>query len=62
MPNTGRIPGRSIRVEDDLWEQAQEACKWRGDQSLSAVIRRSLTAYVRATEKKKQEHEGGKST
>lgn len=57
MADDGRIPGRSIRVPDDLWAKAQQACEWRGDSSLSAVIRRHLTAYVRATEKKKQEQD-----
>lgn len=52
----GRIPGRSIRVEDELWQQALEAARWRGDK-VSTVIRRSLTAYVRTTHKLMREHE-----
>ena len=54
MDNKGRIPGRTIRVEDNLWRAAHSAAKWRGD-TVSAVIRRALLQYVRATERKQQE-------
>lgn len=54
---SNRQPHRTIRVSDDLWTRAQESCEWRGDDNLSVVIRRSLTAYVRATDKKRREAE-----
>lgn len=44
---SGRV--RTIRVEDDLWEQAQQAKHERGDPSLSYVIRRQLRRYVSDT-------------
>lgn len=49
---------RSVRVEDDLWDEAQEACRYRGD-NLSTVIRKHLVAYVRATAKKRATEEKG---
>lgn len=51
MSSKGRSPGRSVRVDDDLWQQAQEAARWRGESSVSAVIKRGLAAYIRATNK-----------
>lgn len=54
-----RKPHRTIRVEDDLWQAAQEAARWRGEASLSNVVRRGLITYVRATEKKRREEESG---
>lgn len=55
MTEEGRIPGRSVRIDDDLWAEGLEAVKWRGDPSLSWVLRRALTQYVRATKKRQQE-------
>jgi len=34
-------PHRTIRLEDDLWEQSKETAKGRGE-NLSEVIRRAL--------------------
>lgn len=36
---------RSIRIEDELWEQAQSIAKDRCD-NLSAVIREALQRYI----------------
>ena len=58
-PRKDRVPLRAVRVPDDLWEQAQQACTYRKDPSLSAVIRRSLATYVASTERKRRK-EGGK--
>lgn len=49
-----RIPLRAVRIPDDLWEQAQEACTYREDPSVSAVIRRSLANYVASTNRKRR--------
>lgn len=48
---------RTIRVSDELWDEAQRACEWRREPSLSFVIRRMLHRYVEQTEKVKREHE-----
>ena len=37
---------RSVKVSDDLWEQAQARADERGEY-VSEVIRRALEAYVR---------------
>jgi hypothetical protein len=49
-----RLKGRSVRVGDALWLKAQEAAQWRGEQNLSAVIRRCLVTYVRETDRRKR--------
>lgn len=36
---------RSVRIEEELWEQAQKAAEERGD-NLSAVIREALQRYI----------------
>lgn len=47
MPNSQtHVPKRSIRVPDNLWAAAQEACERRGDGTLSDVVRRLLQEYV----------------
>lgn len=47
MPNHPRAdnPHRSVRVEDDLWNASQARAAERGE-TVSAVIRRALLAYV----------------
>lgn len=44
-----KTPLRSIRVDEDLWNQAQSAAKDRGD-NLSAIIRDALRAYIEESE------------
>lgn len=51
MPNAPKTPLRAIRIPDDLWAASQEAAQVRGE-NISAVVRRSLERYVKATEKK----------
>lgn len=58
MVDKERIPGRSIRVPDDLWEATHKAAEWRGDPSVSAVIRKFLHTYVRQTERMVREAGG----
>lgn len=41
-----RIPLRTVRVPDELWQAAQRVAADR-DEPLSAVIRRCLERYVR---------------
>jgi hypothetical protein len=38
---------RNVRVEDDLWNAAQQAAQERGE-NVAVVIRRALIAYVAA--------------
>lgn len=56
-----RLRGRSVRVEDELWEAAHEACRWRGDPNLSFVIRRFLVKYVKDTDQRKRNGERGRA-
>lgn len=46
-----KTPLRSIRVDEDLWNQAQAAAKDRGD-NLSAIIREALRAYINESDTK----------
>ena len=39
-------PARAVRIGDALWNAAQQRAKERGE-SVSDVIRRALTRYVR---------------
>lgn len=55
----GRLRGRSIRVDDPLWTEAQEAARWRGEPNLSLVIRRLLQGYVRETKRRQRNGERG---
>lgn len=41
-------PARTVRVEDDLWNDSNECAAWN-DESVSQVVRRDLRAYVRKT-------------
>lgn len=52
MSKTLRIGGRirTVRVPDDLWEQAQEKAAEKGE-TLSEVIRRALEEYIKNAEK-----------
>lgn len=50
----GRAPHKNFRCEDELWANALEAARWRGD-VLSAVLRKHLVNYVRATDRKRAE-------
>ena len=45
MPNKPRTPHRSVRVDDDLWEQAKRAASDQGE-AVSDVVRRALEKYV----------------
>jgi len=46
MPNQPKTPARAVRVEDGLWQAAQQAAEQRGE-TVSDVIRRALLRYVR---------------
>jgi metal-responsive CopG/Arc/MetJ family transcriptional regulator len=48
-----RVPTRSVRIPDELWNAAQEASVYREEASLSHVIRRMLSRYVRDTNKER---------
>lgn len=45
MPNQPKTPGRSLRIDDELWQAAQETARERGE-DVSAVVRASLRRYV----------------
>ena len=48
MPETDSVPEtkiRTVRVDNELWEAAQEKAKRRRE-SVADVIRRALLAYV----------------
>lgn len=53
-PDYGVPKPRTIRVSDELWADALEAVRWRGDPSVSHILRGALASYVRATEKRRQ--------
>ncbi|MCZ4498526.1 MAG: hypothetical protein JWQ74_1079 [Marmoricola sp.] len=40
-----RVAGRSIRIPDDLWDEAKTVTKARGE-SISQVVRTALEKYV----------------
>lgn len=42
---TGETTRRTVRIEDALWQAAQEQAAERGD-NLSAVIRQALANYI----------------
>ena len=44
-PSTGKTPGRTIRVADDLWRAAQAKATANGE-TLSDVLRDYLADYV----------------
>lgn len=46
MPGQGKIPLRSVRVDDETWQKAQARAVERGE-SVSDVIRRALRRYAR---------------
>jgi predicted HicB family RNase H-like nuclease len=46
VPNQPATPTRSIRVPDELWEAAKRKAA-DNDESVTAVIIRALTRYVR---------------
>lgn len=46
-----RIPIRTVRIPDELWDAAHAAVTQRGDRSLSKVIRRMLMGYIQNTPK-----------
>jgi predicted HicB family RNase H-like nuclease len=45
MPNQPKTPIRSVRVPDEEWRAAQEACAANGE-SVTDVVRRALREYV----------------
>lgn len=55
----GREPKRHVRINDELWNAAQEAVKWRGDPSVSAIMREALAIYVRKTQEERARQERG---
>ncbi len=44
-PNAPKTPHRTVRVPDDLWDEAMRTARARGE-SLSDVIRDCLRDYV----------------
>ena len=46
MPNQPKTPARSIRIEDALWQRAQERAAERGE-TVSDAVRRFLERYTR---------------
>lgn len=42
----GNMTNRAIRIDDELWENAQAAAKANGE-NVSVVIRRALIQYVK---------------
>jgi predicted HicB family RNase H-like nuclease len=46
MPDQPKTPLRTVRVDDALWHAAQAKAAERGE-SVSDVIRRALTRYVK---------------
>lgn len=46
VPNQPATKHRSVRVSDELWEEAQRVAAERGE-PLAEVIRRGLARYVR---------------
>jgi metal-responsive CopG/Arc/MetJ family transcriptional regulator len=40
---------RSVRIDEELWEKAQEVAAVRGD-NLSDIIRKALEAYIKESE------------
>ena len=48
MPNqpADGVRPRSVKVHDDLWQAAQAKAQQRGE-SVSDVVRRALTRYVK---------------
>jgi antitoxin component of RelBE/YafQ-DinJ toxin-antitoxin module len=51
MPNQPRTPARAVRVEDGLWQAAQQQAEQRGE-TVSDVIRRALQRYIRQNRKR----------
>jgi hypothetical protein len=51
MPNQEKTPRRTVRVESDLWLDAQAAAAVEGI-TISDVIRSALEAYVKKNRKK----------
>jgi hypothetical protein len=47
VPNKPATPGRHVRVPDELWFAAKRVAADRGE-TVTAVILRALTRYVRA--------------
>ncbi|WP_157792690.1 hypothetical protein [Rhodococcus opacus] len=52
MPNKPKTRNRNFRIPDDEYEAARAAAEFNGE-SLTDVVRRSLAAYVKRTEKKR---------
>lgn len=50
VPNQPRTPLRSFRIPDDLYEAAQQVAEERGE-TVSDVVRRGLTRYVKTHRK-----------
>jgi predicted HicB family RNase H-like nuclease len=46
MPNQPKTPQRTVRVPDEVWDEARAAAERQGE-SISDVIRRSLEDYVK---------------
>lgn len=46
MPNAPKTPLRSVRIPDDLWQQAQAKAAAKGE-TVTDVIRSALERYVK---------------
>lgn len=51
-PNDGMVL-KSFKVPPELWADARAAAEWRGDPSVSEVIRRALASYVKNTNRRR---------
>lgn len=45
VPNQEKTPRRSVRVDDELWQDAQFEAERRGE-TVSDAVRRALREYV----------------
>lgn len=50
VPNQPRTPIRSVRIADELWEEAQAVARDRGE-SVSDEVRAALERYVKRNRK-----------
>lgn len=56
-PEQNKTTMRHVRVPDELWEEVLEAVRWRGDPSVSHIIRRALAQYVAGTRRRQHEEQ-----
>lgn len=59
---TARQRPRSIRMDDELWDQVRWAVRVNNAESVTAVIRQCLREYVRKTQAQQRRQQGGAGT